>query len=440
MRHRLCLLLLVLAGCGGTPVEEIAVNPTLTSAQAASYEPAPGDWPWWRGPERNGFATSATAPLTWGEEANVVWRAPVPGRGHASPVVEGDLVVLSTADETTKQHLMVAYDRASGAEAWRVVLHDGRFPSPRDVHRKATNANGTVAADGERFLIAHLSDDCVTASAVTRSGEVAWQTRLGAFQSKFGYAPSPVLYGGYAIFAADNGGGGYLAAVDRATGEIAWRKKRSSTHTYSSPVVATVAGKEQLLISGGDEIASYDPATGEPLWSCRGASNATCGTIVWNDEVVFASGGYPGQETLAVRADGSAEVLWRIQEKVYEPSLLLVGDALYAANDRGIAYCWDAATGEQLWRKRLGGSFSASPVYCDGRVYVTNADGVTFVFEPSRDGYQELAQNQLGDDTYASPAICDGRVYLRVGVSEGAERQEYLYCLADETGAASDAP
>lgn len=424
------LLLILCIGCSrSVAVEEVQISST-TSATLAAYEPAADDWPGWRGPLRNGLTTSTAPPLNWSETSNVAWKVPVPGRGHASPVVLGDRIFLSTAEEDEQRQLLVAYDRASGAEAWRITLHDGGFPDAGVIHQKGTDANGTVASDGERVYVAYLNSDSITASAVDFDGKIVWQTKLGAFGSKFGYAPSPVLHGPYVLFAADNRGGGYLAAVHRETGEIAWRKKRSSTSTYSSPVVARVAGRDQLLLSGDDQIASYDPATGEPLWSCPGASEATCGTLVWNDDTVFASGGYPGQQTLAIRADGSAEVLWTNRVKIYEPSLLVVGDELYGTSDRGIVYCWDSGTGEERWRERVGGSFSASPILCEGLIYAQKASGEMLVFRASPEGYEEVASNPLGEETLASPALCGGRLYLRVASWDGDDRLEHLYCIA----------
>ncbi|MEO1496508.1 MAG: PQQ-binding-like beta-propeller repeat protein [Planctomycetota bacterium] len=438
-RWRLSLFLTMagLLGCEAGGVEEIRVVNPVAGAAVAEDLTTEDDWPCWRGPLRNGIA-QGSAPVVWGPDENVLWRVEAPGRGHASPIVVGDLVIISSADVPAGQQLLAAYDRKIGAEAWRLVIHDGGLPSRRDVHQKATDANGTVACDGRRAYVAHLNGGQIVASAVDLEGGLVWQTELGPFDSKFGYAPSPVLHGPYVIFAADNWGGGYLAAVDRESGEIAWRTKRARTSTYSSPVVAEVAGRDQLLISGDDKIASYDPLSGEPLWSTRGVSEATCGTMVWSGDVVFASGGYPDRETIAVRADGSGETVWSNRVKVYEPSLLLAGPRLYGATDEGILYCWDASTGDQLWRKRVGGGFSASPVLCDGRVYIPNTSGETLVFEDTPDEYRELARNRLGDDAYASPAICGGRIYLRVGERQGGGRQEYLCCIAtpsDETTA-----
>lgn len=432
MRQTILLPLVFIIGCSGAnPVEEISIAGDVSQVSIEKYVPKQGDWPGWRGPNHDGSTVSSPPPLTWSEEENVVWKSAVPGRGHASPVLVGDLILLSTAIESKEEQLLVAYRRDTGKEAWQLTLHEGGFPSERELHQKGTNANGTVACDQEHAYIAHLNDRSVIASAVSFDGKLVWQTKLGAFRSKFGYAPSPLIYGSYVIFAADNGGGGYLTAVNRKTGEIAWRKQRSSKSSYSSPVLANVAGKDQLLISGGDEISSYNPATGEKLWSCPGASEATCGTIVWKDDTVFCSGGYPDQQTLAIKADGSSEILWTNNTKIYEPSMLVVGDELYGTSDKGIIFCWNTNTGELNWKKRVGGSFSASPILCEGNIYAVKASGEAIVFKANAEKYEELASNPLGDDSYASPALCDGKLYLRVGTNEDGQRQEYLYCLAE---------
>jgi outer membrane protein assembly factor BamB len=421
--------LLLAAGCTRvTPVEEVSVDPAATFEAVASFVPGEGDWPGWRGPSHNGIA-GGTAVTSWSPTENVIWKTPVPGRGHSSPVVCGDRVFLATAIEGDEQQLVVAFDRAGGDEVWRTVLNQGGLPSTGQMHQKGTHANGTVACDDQTIFTAFLNHDSITASAVDFDGQIVWQTKLGAFNSKFGYAPSPIIYQSLVIFAADNHGGGYLAAVHRRSGEIVWRKERSRSSTYSSPVVATVAGRDQLLICGGNEVCSYDPGTGELIWSCEGTADATCGTMVWNDSLVFASGGYPEKQTLAVRADGSCEVVWSDSVKSYEPSMLLVGDELYAATDNGIAYCWDAATGELHWRQRLQGSFSASPLFCDGKIYVTNTKGTTFVFRPTSGGYEQLAKNQLGNDAFATPAVSGGQILMRVGTQGAGGRQEVLYCL-----------
>ena len=438
MRFLLTLFLIGyigLTGCSrGTPVEEI--TPTASSTRdTPAFLPRETDWPNWRGPNANGISVSPTAPTHWSETENIVWKTTVPGRGHSSPVVCDELVFLTTALEDPQSHWVLAYDRATGEEKWRKQIHQGGFPPANKMHGKGSHANGTLACDDQTLFIAFLTNDEIVATALNFAGEIVWTTTLGSFDSKFGYAPSPTIYQSLVIFAADNQGGGYLAGLDRRSGEIVWRKARSRSSTYSSPVVGHVSGRDQLLMSGGYEVTSYDPNTGELLWSCEGTTDATCGTMVWNETMVFASGGYPDNETLAVLGDGSGNIAWSNRVKSYEPSMLVVGDELYAVTDSGIAHCWDATTGKLHWKKRLAGNFSASAVFCNGNIYVPNLSGTTFVFAANPEAYQEVAQNRLGDDAYGSPAICDGKVFLRVGREMNDQRQEQLYCIGSNSEA-----
>ncbi|WP_299467316.1 PQQ-like beta-propeller repeat protein [uncultured Gimesia sp.] len=430
--NRLFLIgILLFAGCTKTtPVEEISVQASGVSLSDSELPNLSSVWPGWRGPERNGHAPDQSLPIEWNETKNVIWRTFIPGRGHSSPVVVKDLVLLATADDVNQEQMVMAFDRADGTIRWETVVHTGGFPSPGELHKKGTNANGTVYCDGERIYAVFLNSGKITATALDLNGKRLWQQEVGSFNSKFGYAPSPLLYKSFVIIAADNQGGGYLAALDRKTGEIAWRVSRPAISTYSSPVVAHVGGRDQLLISGCDQITSYDPATGKEIWSTPCLAEATCGTIVTNDNQIFASGGYPKRETVCLSAEG--KLLWSDNTKVYEPSLLVDGEQLYGITDDGIAYCWSTETGKELWKNRLRGSFSASPILCNRLLYVTNSAGETFVFEANPDGYTEVSNNKLGDDCYSSPAVVDGRLFLRVGKESGGKRKEELVCIGVE--------
>ncbi len=423
-------------GCSKTnPVSEISLKQSGVAVVDRDTASTSKGWPAWRGPNGDGHAEDQPLLTHWDDLTNVVWRTNVPGRGHSSPVVVGNAVYLTTALEDKQIQQVIAFDRESGDLKWRTDLHSGGFPSKRSIHPKGTNANGTLACDGERLFIAFLNSDRIIASALDLNGEIIWQKEIGKFVSKFGYAPSPLLYKSLVIFAADNRGGGYLAAVDGATGEIAWRVSRENRDTYSSAAVANVGGRDQLLISGCDMLASYDPATGNENWKTRCLSEATCGTVVSSSDLIFASGGYPEKETVCLDADGNR--VWENQTKIYEPSMVVVGDHLFAVTDDGIAYCWAAGTGDVIWKKRLGGNFSASPIVCNGLAYVPNLEGETFVFSTAGEEYQLIAKNELGNDCYASPAVADGQLFLRIGVGQGADRQEQLVCLSDVSAAES---
>jgi outer membrane protein assembly factor BamB len=409
-----------MAACnGGTSVDEISAGSSGVELKDQAVNVALEEsWPWWRGPTSDGVAVGS-APTNWSANENVLWKADVPGRGHSSPIVCGNAVYLATADEQKQTQSVLAFDRESGEPKWAKIIHEGSFPSGREMHAKSTHANGSVACDGERIYTAFLNSGKITATALTLAGEIEWQEVLGAFDSKFGFAPSPIIYKSAVIFAADNGGGGHLSALDRNTGKTVWRKERPRVSTYSSPVIANVGGRDQLLISGARKVVSLDPLTGNPNWSCAGTAEATCGTVVWDNDRIYASGGYPENQTVCIDSKGKKQ--WSVEQKAYEPSMLAHDGALYCVTDGGIAYCWNGKSGEELWKTRLSGRFSASPVIANGLIYATNDGGVTFVFEASKSSYQEVATNRLGDNAFASPAICSDRIYLRAG---GA-----LYCI-----------
>jgi outer membrane protein assembly factor BamB len=192
--------------------------------------------------------------------------------------------------------------------------------------------------------------------------------------------------------------------------------------------VGHVAGKDQLLMSGASEVCSYDPASGKKLWSAKGSTVATCGTLVWDGDIVFASGGYPGSETVAVKADDSGEMLWRNNSNCYEQSMLATGGYLYALTDQ-VLFCWRGSDGQEMWKQRLKGPVSSSPVLAGGHIYQANESGLHYVFKPNPDKLEIVAENQVGSESFATPSICGGQIFVRTAVKEGGKRQEYLYCF-----------
>jgi len=387
------------------------------------------DWPQWRGPQGNGIADArATPPLSWGESENVRWKVPVPGRGLSSPTIVGGLVLLTSATETSR--LVLAYDRMTGQKRWQTVVHEGSPPDK--IHRKNSAATPTVASDGTHGFAVFHHGGGVLLSALDLGGKLIWQRNTGLYECDYGYgyAPSPTIHGDLVIVSSEFTAGGYLAAFRKSDGSEVWRTDRKVKTSYSSPIVARVGGKEQLLLSGADLVSSYDPATGKPFWQIAGSSKATCGTMVWSEDTVFASGGFPNKETLAVRAGPEPEVLWREADSSYEQSLLYHDGHLYALNDGGIAICWEAETGVEKWKVRLGGPVSASPVLAGGRIYAMNERGNTYVFAPDPEKFTKLAENTLGAEGFATPSFVGDAVYLRTADAT-AERQEWLYCLGE---------
>ena len=421
------------SGCGPkrpevASVEEVALSESGVELTESSLSLGQDDWPGWRGPSQMGVASEQDLPATWDQSTNVLWKSDIPGRGHGSPIVVADSVFLAIAIDSDQRQAVLAFDRHDGNLLWDKTIHSGGFPSASEIHKKGTNANGTLASDGERLYATFFNSGKIIATALDMTGELIWQHDAGSFGSKFGYAPSPVLYKSFVIVAADNWGSGYIAALDSATGEIAWRISRGATSSYSSPLVTSIGERDQLVISGCGGVTSYDPETGDKLWHTPCISEATCGTVITDGARIFASGGYPDKETVCLSANG--EKLWSNSTKIYEPSMVVSDGHLFAVSDDGIAYCWDTDTGEANWRERLGGNFSASPLLSGDNIYASNLAGETFVFKANAESYQQVAKNQLGSDQYASPAVSGGRIFVRIGTGQGRSRVESLVCIA----------
>lgn len=389
------------------------------------------DWPWWRGPARDGIVGEhQSVPTKFGQNEAVLWKSPVPGRGHGSPIVVGNRVFLATADETRQTQGVLAYDLQTGKPLWQKLISRGGFPEAN--HPKNTEASSTIASDGARLFVPFFHHKQVQLTCMDLDGRQIWQKTVAPFNPRkyqYGYAASPVLYGDMVIVAAEYDGRSFISAFNAKTGGDVWRIPRAANITFSSPVIANVAGRDQLLISGSEQVSSYDPKTGQALWSVPGTTAATCGTMVWEGDTVFASGGYPKAETIAVRADGSGTVVWRNNKKCYEQSMIVVDGYLYGLTDRGVLYCWRTQDGNEMWRARLSGPVSASPIYVGGHIYWANESGVVFVFRPNAEKFELVAENRLGNESFASPAVAQNKLLLRIAEGSKPNRQEYLVAI-----------
>lgn len=391
------------------------------------------DWPWWRGPSRNGISYSGPVPTVLSDTDNLKWKSRVPGRGHSSPTVVGNRIFLTTSQKADKNHSVLAFDRETGKQVWQKEVNTGGFPEKN--HPKNTEATATVASDGERIFATFYCHDKILAVCLDFDGNPVWKKDVCRFRPRtyeYGYAPSPIIYENTVIISAEYDGDSFITALDRKSGEQVWQSPRPTMITFSSPTIAHLAGKDQMLISGAQKVFSYDPRNGKPLWSTDGTTLATCGTMVWDGDTVFANGGFPKAETIAIKADGSGKVLWTNNQRCYEQSLLAYQGHLYALNDSGVMFCWRGSDGEEMWKQRLKGPVSASPVLANGHIYWANELGTIYVFRPTPEKFDLVAENQVGTDAFPSPAICGGQILLRVGVGSGDDRQEWLYCFANK--------
>jgi outer membrane protein assembly factor BamB len=420
------LLPLVMVVAGGV------ISPAVlgkASEERSPARPSADDWPCWRGANQDNVAASGQKPpIHWDPEKNVLWKSPVPGRGHGSPCLWGNNIFLPTADDRAEVQYLLCYDRRTGQKLWQTELHRKGFVR---INAKNSHASSTPACDGRAVFMPCVIQNAAWLSALDLAGKVLWQKRLGDFSSMHGFAASPLRCGSLVIVVADSLKNSFLIAVHRRTGETVWRTERPSFRlgTYASPTIGRVAGRDQLLLHGPSKVFAYDPLTGKELWTCDGPSDSTSSTMSFGADLVYSAAGYPQRNMLCIRADGSGDVTkthvaWSKKGKMaYVPSLLLADGLLYMVDDSGPVTCFDAVSGQQIWSGKLDGEFSSSPVLAGGHIYVVSEAGMTFVLKPGRK-FQVLAKNDLADGGFATPVICGSHIYLRT--------LHNLYCLGQQ--------
>ena len=377
------------------------------------------EWPQFRGPTGQGHSDERGLPLNWSEKANVVWKVPVPGSGWSSPVVSGGRVWMTTAVTEPRGALSLralAFDAATGREV--VNTEVTRVDRPGYAHFKNGRASPTPVVTADRVYV-HFGADGT--AALTTSGEVVWRARY-RYESQHGSGGTPVVYGDLLIFNCDgNYEEAFVVALDTRTGKQRWRTNRRSPadQAYTTPLVIRVGERDQLISVGAYRAYAYDPTTGREIWRVsydEGFSNVP--RPVYGHGLVFIATGFHQPTLIAVRADGQGDVTrshiaWTLTRGApFTPSPILVGDELYVINDTGILTTVDARTGTIHYQQRLGGNYSASPVFADGRIYFQSEEGVTTVIPPGRQ-FGRLATNRLDGSTLASMAIVPGAIFIR---------------------------
>jgi outer membrane protein assembly factor BamB len=402
------------------------------------------NWPGWRGPRGDGTSDETAVPTEWsgepGSEENIRWKVPIPGNGHASPIVWGDRVFVVTCDEERQERLLLCLDRDKGDVLWqRLVL---RSPLEKK-HTLNSFASSTPCTDGRRVYVTFLKTD---GSAVTADGRASpgvmvvvaydldgneqWRVEPGEFSSMHGYCSSPVLFEDKVIVNGDHDGQGYLAALDRATGETRWKIDRpNNTRSYCTPVIREIDGRTQMVLSGSKCVASYDPHDGSLHWIMDGPTEQFVASLAYNGRLLFLTAGFPEFHLLAIDPGGSGNVTrshirWRTREGAgYVPSPIAAGPYFLVTSDNGVASCFDAESGKRLWKVRLGNHYSGSPVLVNGLVYFTADDGTTKVIRPGPT-FDLVAENRIDENCYASPAVSGGRLYFRA--------EKHVYCFGND--------
>jgi len=397
----------------------------LAAGMAASGETA--DWPQWRGPDANGSSLETGLPVRWSPTENVAWSLALPGPSGSTPIVVGDRVFLNVADGNDLALWCVG--RAKGEVIWKRPLGAGNVTM-----RKHNMSSPSPVTDGESVYV-------MTGTGILKGfsldGEERWARDLpkeyGPFGLNWGYASSPLLEADSLYVQVLHGmktdEPSYLLRVDAATGKNRWRVERKtaaiseSPDAYTTPLAVRVKGGTEIVVTGGDVITGHDPATGQELWRANGLNPTNdpyyriVASSVAVKDVVFAPSRV--RPLLAVRAGGRGDVttshrLWSFDQGPDVPTPATDGTYLYVVNDKGIAWCLEIGTGKVLYgpERLRPGTYSASPVLADGRVYITSEDGITSVYKAGP-AFELLAENPIEDVALSSFAVSAGRLYLR---------------------------
>jgi outer membrane protein assembly factor BamB len=424
------------------------------------------NWPSFRGANASGVAEGKPTPTTWNVEKgeNILWKTPIPGLAHASPVVWGDKLFITTAisgdpkpflrvglygdvdsDKDVSKHSWHVYclDKRTGKILWDKVAIEGVPKIKR--HIKATHANSTPATDG-KYVVAFFGAEGLYCYDV--NGKLQWKKDLGLLDSgwfydpdyQWGMASSPIIYKNLVIVQCDVQKDSFIAAYDIKTGKEVWKTSREEIPSWGTPTIYEGKSRVELVTNATRAARSYDPLTGKELWRLSGNPEVTATTPIFGHDLIFIVNHYrPNQPIYAIKPGASGDIslkdgktsndfiAWSYQRGgSYMPTPLVYGDYLYICQNQAIVRCLNAKTGEVAYQNRIGegGSYSASPVAADGKVYLTSEDGAVFVIKAGNK-YEMLARNEMGEVLMATPAISDGMIFVR--------GQHHLFCVADKT-------
>jgi outer membrane protein assembly factor BamB len=400
----------------------IAFVPCLLLVAHAAL--AGDNWPQLRGPHANGHSDATGLPTTWSETEHVKWKTPIHDRGWSSPVIWGNQIWMTTAKEDGTQLFAICVDKNMGRVLHDIKLFDVEKPSPLGNEMNTYASPSPVIEEGRVFI---TFGSYGTACLDTATGKVIWQRRDLPCEHFRGPGSSPILFENLMILHYDGFDFQYVVALDKATGETIWKTDRDVAYgtnngdtkkAFCTPLVIEAAGKTQLISPTSKAALAYDPRTGKEIWRVRYSSFSVAAMPLFGQGLVYINTGFGKADLVAVRPDGEGDVtgthvVWTTKKGIgSKPSQLLVGDLIFNVHDSGIANCLDAKTGEEIWNKRLGGEYSASPLYADGKVYFFSHEGAATVIKPDRE-YVELAKNHLDDGFLASPAVTGKALILR---------------------------
>jgi outer membrane protein assembly factor BamB len=405
------------------------------------------NWPQWRGPSLNGLSSEKNLPVRWSKTEGITWMLDLPAWSGSTPIVWGDRIFLNVAEDLKQREginlFLWCVDRNKGTVLWKRPLGGGNHQE-----RKQNMSTPSPVTDGRHVWV-------MTGTGILKAfdfeGQEIWARDIpkdyGRFGLNWGYGSSPLLHGDSLFVQVLHGmrtdDPSYLLRIDNATGKTLWRVERptkarmESPDAYTTPALLQYANNTEIVLTGGDVVTGHDPATGKEIWRAGGLNpdndpnyRIVASPVVHGDLIIAPTRERP---MLVLKAGGRGDVtkshlLWSFANGPDVPTPVTDGTYLYVINDRGIMWCLDPKTGKEIYgRQRLSpGTYSGSPVLADGKIYITNEDGMTSVVKAGP-AFELLAKNDFDDYALSSPAMSEGQIFIRTA--------KHLYCIGKRTAA-----
>jgi outer membrane protein assembly factor BamB len=444
----------LIAACTPDGPSEKAPEVSPEQAENASLDMTK-NWPQFRGHSAQGIAAGQNLPLNWDVKSgqNILWKTPIPGLGHSSPVVWEDRVFVTTAvgegkeaylrvgrygespdnpEDYVHHYRVYCLDRSTGDVIWEKTAYSGKPKVKR--HIKSSHANSTPATDGKHLIVFFGSQGLY---CYDQNGELLWTRDLGYLDAgafdvpevQWGFGSSPIIHKDKVIVLCDVNNQSFIAALDINNGEDIWRTLRDENPTWGTPTVHISVTRSQIIVNGYKHIGGYDLDTGKEIWWMQGGGDVPCVTPVVAHGLVFITNAHGRMRPIyAIKLEAQGDISLKSGETSntfipwfyprrgsYQPTPLVYGEYLYVGDNGGVLTCYVATTGEEKYREKIGGelsSYSASPVAADGRLYFSDEFGNIHIIKTGP-AYEHLAINTMDEICMASPAISDKTLFIR---------------------------
>ncbi len=408
---------------------------SVTLALTAFSTTLAENWPCFRGPTRQGISHEKNVPIEWSQTSNIVWKRPIPGEGWSSPIVFDDRVFVTAATDGGASFRLLCLDRLTGTVLWNKQVFRQK---PGHKQKFNSYASSTPVTDGQNIYVLAFDGSL---AAVSNEGSIIWTNRDFEYFSEHGLAVSPILYKDLLIVPFDGSSSGpdkklgwqkswdqaVILALDKNTGKVRWRGRRGlSRIAHITPQILRENDQDQLVSSAGNVVQGFDLKTGERIWTASSSGEGVVPSIVIGDGLIFTTSGFGESAIRAIRTGGKGDVtgthiVWESEDDVPKvPSMLYARPFLFLITETGVAKCLRAATGEEIWRKRLDGKYSASPIWAEGRIYFLSEKGKTTVIQAGGE-FKVLAENELNEKCSASPAVSQKHIFIR--------SENNIYCI-----------